>query len=43
MRTSPEDAVARLVALLDEVDPQWRSYVKVRDGVRVGMAHAVRG
>jgi hypothetical protein len=43
MRTSPEDAVARLVALLDVVDPQWRSFVKVWDGVRDGMAHAVRG
>jgi len=29
MRTPPEDAVARLVALLDEVDPEWRSFVKV--------------
>jgi hypothetical protein len=39
MRTSPEDAVA----LLDEVDPQWRSFMKVWDGVRDGMTHAVRG
>jgi hypothetical protein len=43
MRTPPEDAVARLVALLDQVDPQWRSFVKVWDGVRGGVADAVRG
>ena len=33
-RTPREDAVARLVALLDEVDPKWRSCLKVWDGVR---------
>jgi hypothetical protein len=43
MRTPPEDAVARLVAILDQVDPQWRSFVKVWDGVRGGVADAVRG
>jgi len=42
-RTSPETAVATLVSLLDDIDPQWRSYVKVWDGVRGGIAHAVRG
>jgi hypothetical protein len=31
-RTPPEEAVAKLVALLDEVDPDWRSFVRVRDG-----------
>ena len=41
-RTSPEDAVRKLVALLDEVDPEWRSFVKVWDGVRGGIANAVR-
>jgi hypothetical protein len=43
MRTSPEEAVARLVELLDDVDPAWRSFVKVWDGVRGGVQHAVRG
>jgi hypothetical protein len=43
MRTTPEDAVGKLVALLDDVDPHWRSFVKVWDGVRGGIAHAVRG
>jgi hypothetical protein len=42
MRTSPEDAVAKLVTLLDGVDPQWRSFLKVWDGVRGGIQHAVR-
>lgn len=42
MRTSPEDAVAKLVLLLDDVDPQWRSFVKVWDGLRGGIQHAVR-
>jgi hypothetical protein len=42
-RTSPEEAVATLVKLLDDVDPAWRSYVKVWDGVRGGIKHAVRG
>jgi hypothetical protein len=42
MRTPPEDAVAKLVALLDEVDPEWRSFVKVWDGVRGGIDNAVR-
>ena len=31
-RTSPEDALAKLVAVLDEVDPDWRSFVHVWDG-----------
>jgi hypothetical protein len=43
MRTSPEEAVAKLVELLDDVDPAWRSFVKVWDGVRGGVQHAVRG
>jgi hypothetical protein len=43
MRTPPEEAVAKLVALLDEVDSDWRAYVKVWDGVRGGIANAVRG
>jgi hypothetical protein len=43
MRTEPEDAVQKLVALLDDVDPEWRSYVKVWDGLRGGITHAVRG
>jgi len=43
MRTDPEDAVRQLVELLDEVDPEWRSFVKVWDGVRGGIANAVRG
>jgi hypothetical protein len=42
MRTSPEEAVAKLVELLDDVDPAWRSFVKVWDGVRGGVQHAVR-
>jgi hypothetical protein len=42
-RSSPEEAVAKLVALLDDVDPAWRSFVKVWDGVRGGVQHAVRG
>lgn len=42
-RTGPEEAVAKLVKLLDDVDPTWRSYVKVWDGVRGGIQHAVRG
>jgi hypothetical protein len=41
-RTSPEDAVSKLVTLLDEVDPEWRSYVTVWDGGRGGIADAVR-
>jgi hypothetical protein len=43
MRTSPEEAVAKLVELLDDVDTAWRSFVKVWDGVRGGVQHAVRG
>lgn len=43
MRTEPEEAVGRLVALLDDIDPEWRSFVKVWDGVRGGIAEAVRG
>ena len=43
MRMEPEDAVRKLVAHLDEVDPEWRSFVKVWDGVRGGMTNAVRG
>jgi hypothetical protein len=42
MRTPPEEAVARLVTLLNDVDPEWHSYVKVWDGVRGGIANAVR-
>jgi hypothetical protein len=42
MRTTPEDAVAKLVAVLDEVDPEWRSFVQVWDGLRGGIDHAVR-
>lgn len=42
MRTPPEEAVAKLVTLLDEVDPQWRAFVKVWDGVRGGLDNAVR-
>jgi hypothetical protein len=42
-RTSPEDAVAKLVAILNDVDPAWRSFVKVWDGVNGGVQHAVRG
>lgn len=42
-RTPPEDAVAKLVTLLDDVDPDWRAYVEVWDGVRDGIANAVRG
>jgi hypothetical protein len=29
MRASPEEAVTRLIELLDDVDPAWRSFVKV--------------
>ena len=43
MRTDPEEAVRRLVELLDEVDPDWRSFVKVWDGLRGGITNAVRG
>ena len=32
MRTPPEEAMTKLVAYLDEVDPEWRSFVKVWDG-----------
>jgi hypothetical protein len=42
-RTEPEEAVGKLVALLNGVDPDWRSFVKVWDGVRGGIADAVRG
>jgi hypothetical protein len=42
MRTSPEEAAGKLVSALDEVDPEWRAFVKVWDGVRGGIAHAVR-
>ena len=42
MRTTPEEAVATLVAVLDDVDPQWRSFVQVWDGVRGGFRDAVR-
>jgi hypothetical protein len=31
LRTSPDDAGAKLVALLDDIDPDWRSFLKVRD------------
>jgi hypothetical protein len=41
-RTSPEDAVSKLVVVLNEVDPEWRSFVKVWDGGRGGIANAVR-
>jgi hypothetical protein len=43
MRTTPEEAVATLVAVLDEVDPEWRSFVQVWDGLRGGVANPVRG
>jgi hypothetical protein len=43
MRTEPEDAVRKLVALLDEVDPEWRSFLIVWDGLRGGVANAVCG
>ena len=43
MRTPPEEAVAKLVSLLDAADPDWRAYVKVWDGLRGGITHAVRG
>jgi hypothetical protein len=33
-RTDPDEAVQRLVGLLDEVDLQWRAFVKVWDGTR---------
>jgi hypothetical protein len=42
MRTSPEEAVAKLAAALNDVDPEWRSFVKIWDGVRGGIATAVR-
>jgi hypothetical protein len=42
-KTRPEDAVARLVAALDDIDPAWRSLVRVWDGVRGGIDTAVRG
>ena len=42
-RTAPEAAVAKVVALLDELDGQWRSHVKVWDGFRGGLDMAVRG
>jgi hypothetical protein len=29
MHTSPEEAVAKLAALLDDVDAEWRSFVQV--------------
>jgi hypothetical protein len=31
-RTPPEEAAAKLAALLDDIDPTWRSCVKVKDG-----------
>jgi hypothetical protein len=42
-RISPDEAVSRLVALLDDVDPEWRAFVKVWDGVRGGIANTVKG
>jgi hypothetical protein len=42
LRTPPEEAVGKLVAQLDQIDPEWRSFVKVWDGVRDGIATAVR-
>jgi hypothetical protein len=42
LRTPPEEAVAKLVAVLDDVDPEWRSFVTVWDG-RGGIANAVYG
>ena len=42
MRMTPEEAVARLAAVLDEVDPEWRSFVQVWDGLRGGIANAVQ-
>jgi hypothetical protein len=43
MRTTPEEAVGKLVAVLDEVDTEWRSFVQVWDGLRGGIADTVRG
>jgi hypothetical protein len=43
MRTEPEEAVRKLVAFLDDIDPEWRSFVKVWDGVHGGISDAVRG
>jgi hypothetical protein len=43
MATTPEEAVAKRVTLLDDVDPEWRSFLKVWDGLRGGIADAVRG
>jgi hypothetical protein len=42
-RTSPEEAVSRLVALLDEIDARWRRDLTVWDGFRGGIDQAVRG
>jgi hypothetical protein len=35
VRTPPEDAVARIVRALDDVDQRWRDDLKVWDGFRV--------
>lgn len=43
LRMTPEDAVARIVELLDETDPEWREFVEVWDGFNGGIRHAVRG
>jgi hypothetical protein len=42
VRTTPDDAVARVAELLDGIDTEWRRYVKVWDGYRGGPDHAVR-
>jgi hypothetical protein len=41
-RTPREEAVAKLVAYLDDVDPEWRSYLKVWDGGPRALDDAVR-
>jgi hypothetical protein len=43
MTTTPEEAVAKLVTLLDDVDPEWRSFLQVWDGLKGGISNAVRG
>lgn len=40
-RTSPEQAVSKLAALLDDVDPEWSSFVKVWDAFHDGNAPAI--
>jgi hypothetical protein len=43
LRTTPEDAVTRIVAALDELDTGWRKYLKVWDGFPHGLDSEVRG